>query len=110
MDSEYVLDFVLPCGPTGPGASSNVCFVDFNDGMQAGILTVKRSYIFPSSSSFYTVSASAIKVKKGIYEITFCGDLSVTNDASRVVVDIIKNGYGDYYKICQSINLNLSPI
>lgn len=98
MGSEYILDFVLPIGATGPAGPSgtvDMCFVDFNNGTQNGVLSVNRQYILPPSSNIFTVTQNGIQAKNGLYEITFCGDLSVTNAPSRVSVQLVKNSIGD---------------
>ncbi len=94
---EYKLNFVLPCGvtgptgPTGPVDAQDICFASYAEARSRGYLNIQNSFLLPKQNDTYTLGAQEITIQKnGIYEITFCGILEGTGtdqDARLLLID-----------------------
>lgn len=73
-----------PQGPTGPeSASSNesILFTSFEDTDVSGNMLIHNSWLVPSQTEYFDIlNDSEIEIKPGIYEITFSGLISQTDD------------------------------
>lgn len=98
---EYELDFVIPCGvtgptgPTGPKDAQDICFASYTETRTTGDMNIQNSILLPKQNDTYTLSQQSITVEKnGIYEVTFCGILEgqgINNDMNILLLDS-KNG------------------
>lgn len=87
-EKEYVLDFVIPAGPTGPQATKDIAFISYADARSRGNLTVQSTRIMPNNSPDYQVGTDYIIVSKGIYEITFCGYMEKGTASDQVLLSL----------------------
>ncbi len=80
---DYVLDFVIPVGATGPmgptGPNSLVSLISnyYNNTTTTGTLTISsnpNNLILPTNSNFFTIDNNGIILNEsGYYEFNFCG-------------------------------------
>ena len=70
-NNEYLLDFVIPAGPTGPAGLVSLCYVQFDNTSSVGNMTINTNTILSINSTDYTITIN----NPGYYEITFCGKL-----------------------------------
>ena len=66
---EYVLDFVIPAGETGPNPP--LCYIDYNTTTNAKRLSIKGTKIFHSNNDFTVNADNSLTIIPGTYEITF---------------------------------------
>lgn len=96
-EGDYALNFVLPVssigatgpigltGPTGPDASQDLLYVNFEDASTNTKLGIKNDYIFPTNSAIFSVQNDQIFLNEpGYYEYIFSGKLNGTATDSRV--------------------------
>ncbi len=86
---EYVLDFVIPCGPTGPKSDSDICFISYGYKKNvSGDLQIEKSRIIPDNSSIYTINGDEVQVETGVYEITYCGNLKKPEQTGQALLNL----------------------
>lgn len=92
---DYILDFVIPVGttgpigPTGPNSLVSLISTNYNNATATGTLTIlsnAENLILPTNSNFFTIDNNGIILNNsGYYEFTFSGllkDNSTTEKAS----------------------------
>ena len=92
---DYILDFVIPVGatgpigPTGPASLTSLISTHYNNATATGTLTIlsnAENLILPTNSNFFTIDNNGILLNDGgYYEFTFSGllkDNSTTDKAS----------------------------
>ncbi len=91
--NEYVLDFVIPCGttgPTGPTAEPNICFISYmNKKNIQGDLDIEKNKIYPTNSSNYTIIGQEVQMGPGLYEITYSGYLKKPGTTGQAVLHLL---------------------
>ncbi len=95
--TEYILDFSVPQGPTGPmGPNYPICYVDYNTVNGGKYLTIKSVKTIHSNGEF-TRDDNGIYVEAGTYEITFCGKMEMDSAFQKEVSVGIQEDLGGGY-------------
>lgn len=107
---EYVLDFLVPQGPTGPeGPNLPICYVDYNTSTNGKKLSIKDSKILNSNGDF-SINGNVLSVNAGIYEITFCGRMDVKEAfQNNIMVSLHENLGGGYSQPVSGMTMILAP-
>lgn len=95
--AEYILDFIIPTGATGPtGPNPPLCYIDYNTSNNNSGLSIQDSKIYNSNGEF-SVNDDTLTVAQGTYEITFCGKIDVSGDFKNSIVvslhELLGGGY-----------------
>lgn len=106
----YVLDFLIPQGPTGPvGPNLPVCYVDYNTATNPKRLSIKETKMFHANGEF-SVTGDTLSVHAGTYEVTFCGKIDVNQDfQSNITVSLQESLGGGYFQPVTGMTMVLMP-
>ena len=66
-NGEYILDFVIPAGPTGPTGFSSLCYIKFDDTTSIGNVAIDTNIILPTSCNKYVLTSNTICINKPVY-------------------------------------------
>lgn len=94
--NEYILDFQIPTGATGPmGQPSleSVCFIQYASSTVVGNLSIEKQLLLPIDNH-YNVIDSNVTVASGVYEITFCGVIDTNPNQNDILVQLKKESLG----------------
>ena len=116
LHNSYILDFVIPDGPTGPTGPSNfsepLIFTNYNASDTSGILSIRNSLILPNNSNIFRTSADYIFIdERGFYEFTVSGYLTEStnfNNTSLILKTAVQNGTVSNNLITIRLNNNKS--
>ena len=116
LHNSYILDFVIPDGPTGPTGPSNfsepLIYSNFNSSNTSGMLSIHNSFILPNNSDVFRNSSDYIYIeKKGYYEFTVSGYLAEStnfNNTSLILKTAVQNGTVSNNLITIRLNNNKS--
>ena len=101
---DYVLDFVLPIGatgpqgvegvtgPTGPGSVKALLFLDAPSATQSGYVALSRNVLLPSNNQVFTTNGTEVYINEsGNYEFTVCGTITglTQNETLTLTLNII---------------------
>ncbi len=100
LHNSYILDFVIPNGPTGPTGPSNFLesqiYTNYNTSNTSGMLSIRNSLILPNNSNVFRESGNYIYIDEmGYYEFTVSGYLAETansNNTSLILKTTMQNG------------------
>lgn len=93
-EKEYVLNFSVPQGPTGPiGPNYPICYVNYNTANGGKNLTINSVKTIHSNGEF-TRDDNGIYVEAGTYEITFCGKIEMNSTFQKDVSVAIQEDLG----------------
>lgn len=97
--TEFVLDFSIPQGATGPtGPNPPLCYVDYITSSTSGRnFLLKDSTILNANGEFTIENNSTIVVNPGTYEITFCGHIEVGGDFQYAIMTALYEDLGSGY-------------
>ncbi len=87
LHNSYILDFVVPDGPTGPVGPSNFLetqiYTTYNTSNTSGMLSIRNSLILPNNSNVFRESGSYIYIDEiGYYEFTVSGYLAESTNSN----------------------------
>lgn len=100
LHNSYILDFVIPDGPTGPTGPSNLLesqiYTNYNTSNTSGMLSIRNSLILPNNSNVFSKSDDYIYInEKGYYEFTVSGYLTEStnsNNTSLILKTAVQSG------------------
>lgn len=100
LHNSYILDFVMPDGPTGPTGPSNFLesqiYTNYNTSSTSGMLSIRNSLILPHNSNVFREDANYIYIDEmGFYEFTVSGYLTEStnyNNTSLILKTAMQNG------------------
>ncbi len=105
---EYVLDFVIPAGETGPNPP--LCYIDYNTTTNAKRLSIKGTKIFHSNNDFTVNADNSLTIIPGTYEITFCGKIECNGNFQRdITVSLHEILGGGISQPVEGMSIVLSP-
>lgn len=107
---EYVLNFSIPQGPTGPeGPNLPICYVNYNTVTNPKRLSIKDTKMFHTNGEF-SVNGDLLSVQPGTYEVTFCGRIDVNQDfQSNIMVALQESLGGGYSQPVSGMTMVLAP-
>lgn len=87
LHNSYILDFVIPDGPTGPTGPSNFLesqiYTNYNTSNTSGMLSIRNSLILPNNSNVFRESGNYIYIDEmGYYEFTISGYLAESTNSN----------------------------
>lgn len=87
LHNSYILDFVIPDGPTGPIGPSNYLepqiYTNYNASSTSGMLSIRNSFILPNNSNVFRKADDYIYIDEmGYYEFTVSGYLSESTNSN----------------------------
>lgn len=87
LHNSYILDFVIPDGPTGPTGPSNFLepqiYTNYNASNTSGMLSIRNSLVLPNNSNLFRKSGNYIYINEiGYYEFTVSGYLAESTNSN----------------------------